>query len=172
MLIKSVSSPADPAPPQTMTSTLRYSLPPPPPPEQIPITGSTFSHDYPTTARLLAQQHHQRDRYDYLRYTGGGDGGGSPISTGTLPYTVDGTKVIYPPAHSGPRKQAHSYASSRVSTTSELDGYPPSPSPSIPDSTFSLASRGSNGRLSRRTHATIYLKGKNNYPKKLLKFPY
>jgi hypothetical protein len=149
---------ADQAPPPqtTMTSTLRYSVPAPPP-EQIPITGSSFSHDYPTTAQLLAQQHHhQHDRYDYLRYSTGG----SPISTGTLPYTVDGTKVIYPPATIGTKKPSHSYASSRVSTTSDLDAYPPSPSPSIPDSTFSVASRGSNGRLSRRTHATIYLKGK------------
>jgi hypothetical protein len=137
-----------------MTSTLRYSLPPTTTAAvtQIPITGTTFKTDYPTTAQFLAQQ---RDRYEYLYEDG--RAAGSPISSATLPYTVDGTKLIYPPAVA--KKQAHSYASSRLSTTSELDGYPASPSPSIPDSTFSLASRGSNGRLSRKTHATIFLKG-------------
>ncbi|OQV25411.1 hypothetical protein BV898_01087 [Hypsibius exemplaris] len=166
--------------PGRMTSTqVRYStsLPPPIPIAaaaslHTPITGSSFTSDYPTTAQFLAQQHH--DRYDYLYGDSSiraGGGGGSQVSIGTLPYTVDGTKVIYPAVTQSSSSTAtattlkkqppRSYASSRVSTTSELDGYPPSPSPSIPDSTFSLAStaRGSNGRLSRRTHATIYLKG-------------
>ncbi|XP_055346834.1 uncharacterized protein LOC129594239 [Paramacrobiotus metropolitanus] len=79
--------------------------------------------------------------------TGGGrvdrDGDASTLSSMTLPFHLDSKAKL---------------ASSKASSVSDvLDNYPVSPSPSLADSALSYTSRGSGNRVTRRSHATIYL---------------
>lgn len=133
------------------TSTVTYSLP-----NAVSTGGSyksTIVHNkipISSDSQLIFQP--QNGYTTYNRYDRDDrDGGASTVSSVTLPFSVGGSKVLYPNSQKNP-----GYASSKASTTSELDGYPTSPSPSIADSNLSFTSRGSGNRSFRRSHATIY----------------